>query len=286
MNQPGPAAAGPPELVTEAFRAEAERLSGVAAAQDPASFARPSPCPPWTVGELFYHVRVAVGRVAQALAEPGPEPGSGPVELVSAAGYYRDDHRFSAAVNADRITLAQRGAASLAAAAQAGKGGAAPGLGPAGMGTTGPGPVPAGMGTTGPSPGPAGTATIAPLVRDFDQAWQQTWSLVRATPPDQVVRTRHGDYMLLAEFLRTRVVELAVHGLDLAAGLGRDPWLTDPAAAVVEELLLPASAAVQLRRDLGWDRVTLIAKGTGRLPLAAAEADLLQQRGIRWLSFG
>jgi hypothetical protein len=32
-----------------------------------------------------------------------------------------------------------------------------------------------------------------------------------------VVLTRHGDRMLLTEFLRTRVLELAVHGLDLAA---------------------------------------------------------------------
>jgi len=34
------------------------------------------------------------------------------------------------------------------------------------------------------------------------------------------VLTRHGDVMLLTEFMRTRVLELAVHGLDLAAGVG------------------------------------------------------------------
>jgi uncharacterized protein (TIGR03083 family) len=252
VSRPGSTAAGPPELVTEALRAEAERLSELARAQDRASFARPSPCPPWTVGELFYHVRIALGRVAKALAGTEPAPGSGPGGLVSAVGYYRDDHRFSAAGNADRITLAQQGAASV---------------GPAGL-------------------DPANTDTAAALARDFDQAWQQTWSLVRATPPDRVVRTRHGDYMLLTEFLRTRVVEVGVHGLDLAAGLGRDPWLTDQAVAVIEELLLPAPAAAGLRRDLGWDQVTLIAKGTGRLPLTAAEAGQFQRRGGRRLFLG
>ncbi|EFL12981.1 predicted protein [Streptomyces sp. C] len=30
----------------------------------------------------------------------------------------------------------------------------------------------------------------------------------------------------VSQFLVTRVVEVAVHGLDLAEGLGRDPWLT------------------------------------------------------------
>jgi hypothetical protein len=267
VSRPAAAAAGPPELVTEALRAEAERLSEVARAQDPASFARPSPCPPWTVGELLYHVRIALGRVAKALAETEPGPRSGPGALVSAAGYYRDDHRFSAAGNADRITLAQQGAASLRPAS----------LGAASLGAASLGPA---------SLGPADTGTAAALARDFDQAWLQTWSLVQATPPDRVVRTRHGDYMLLTEFLRTRVVEVAVHGLDLAAGLGRDPWLTDQAAAVIEELLVPAPAAARLRRDLGWDQVTLIAKGTGRLPLTAADAGQFQRRGGRRLFLG
>ncbi len=50
------------------------------------------------------------------------------------------------------------------------------------------------------------------------------------------MRTRHGDTMLVTEFMRTRVLELAVHGLDLAASAGQAPWLTGAAAGVVEEL--------------------------------------------------
>ena len=82
----------------------------------------------------------------------------------------------------------------------------------------------------------------------------------------RVVQTRHGDLMLLAEFLRTRVLELAVHGLDLAAALDRGPWMTAPAAAVTEDLLLPAAAAAGLHADTGWDQVTLIAALTGQAP--------------------
>jgi hypothetical protein len=69
------------------------------------------------------------------------------------------------------------------------------------------------------------------------------------------VRTRHGDVMLLTEFMRTRVLELAVHGLDLATGLGRDPWLTGAGAA-------------------------------GRSPLTAAERQVVESTGVRWLALG
>jgi len=92
--------------------------------------------------------------------------------------------------------------------------------------------------------------------------------------------------MLLAEFLRTRVLELAVHGLDLAAGLDRAPWMTAPAAEVTEDLLLPAAAAARLRAGTGWDRITLIAGLTGRRPLTPAETELVQSAGVGWLALG
>ncbi len=200
-------------MVVDAFRAEAERLSESVSGVDEASFARPSPCPPWTVGELLYHVRIAVGRVPGMLA--GPEPGEGP--LVSAAGYYRPGQRFSSAANTGRITAAQRGAAALA----------------------------------------TGTA----IVGDFEQAWRESWALMRAAPQARVVRTRHGDRMLLTEFLRTRHV-LAV-------------------------LLLPAGTTAQMLMDeTGWDQITMISKATRRIPLTAAETTLIQRHGIRRLALG
>ncbi|WP_211489882.1 maleylpyruvate isomerase N-terminal domain-containing protein [Georgenia thermotolerans] len=57
-------------------------------------------------------------------------------------------------------------------------------------------------------------------------------------PADRVVRTRHGDAMLVADFLTTRVLEVAVHGLDLADALAVEPWLTDDAAAHLRPLWL------------------------------------------------
>jgi uncharacterized protein (TIGR03083 family) len=228
-------ASGP---VADAFRAEAERLSEEISGVDEAGFGRPSPCPPWTVGELLSHVRIGVGRVPAMLAAPEPSPGP----LISAPGYYRPDQRFSPATNRDRIAAAQQAAA-------------APGARP-------------------------------DLARGFDQAWREAWAAVRRAPPDRVVLTRHGDRMLFTEFLRTRVLELAVHGLDLAGGLGRPPWLTEVAAVTVAGLMLPSGAPARLRDESGWDQVMLIAKATGRAPVTPADAALFERHGLRRLSLG
>jgi uncharacterized protein (TIGR03083 family) len=131
--------------------------------------------------------------------------------------------------------------------------------------------------------GAAALGTGAAVARDFDRAWRESWAKVRQAGQARVVRTRHGDRMLLTEFLRTRVLELAVHGLDLAAGLGRPPWMTDAAARVVADLLLPAGAIARLLDESGWDQVTLIAKATGRLPLTLADATLIERHNPRRL---
>lgn len=52
--------------------------------------------------------------------------------------------------------------------------------------------------------GAAALATGTAIVRDFGQAWRESWALTRAAPQARVVRTRHGDRMLVTEFLRTR----------------------------------------------------------------------------------
>jgi uncharacterized protein (TIGR03083 family) len=224
--------------ITEAFGAESDRLCGVLAGLDDTAFARASGCPPWSVADLAYHVRMTIGRLPGML--DGPEPAG--LGLVSAAGYYRADQRFSDATNDDRIRSAQRGAAALPDAAA--------------------------------------------RARDFAAARSDAWTLLGATPPGRVVRTRHGDRMLLSEFLRTRVFELAVHGLDLAVALDREPWMTPLAAEVTGELLLPAAAGARLRADAGWNQVTLIAKLTGRCPATSAESTLIEALGSQRLALG
>jgi uncharacterized protein (TIGR03083 family) len=124
------------------------------------------------------------------------------------------------------------------------------------------------------------------IAAELDRRCRESAELLAAAPADRTVVTRHGDRMLLSDFARTRVVELAVHGLDLAQGLSRLPWLTGEAADVLEDLLLPLGRSNQLRRDLDCDRAGLIARLTGRTSLSQAEQQVVRDAGIRNLAFG
>lgn len=128
--------------------------------------------------------------------------------------------------------------------------------------------------------GPAGVPEVA---EDFARAWRAADTAVAAQPPGRLVHTRHGDAMTLTEFLRTRVVEVGVHGLDLADALDRRPWLTPKAAEVVAVLV---SGGWSMPDGLGWDAVTLVRKATGRSPLTDRERAVVAESGFRWLSFG
>ena len=131
----------------------------------------------------------------------------------------------------------------------------------------------------------AGQTSGAALAVDFAATWQEVDRLCRAEPEFRVVRTRHGDAMLLSDFLVTRVVEIAVHGLDVADALGREPWLTPQAGDVVLELLL-GPGHIAAVGELGWDRPRFLRKATGREPLDVAEAARVERLGIRWLTLG
>ncbi|MFF0154851.1 maleylpyruvate isomerase N-terminal domain-containing protein [Micromonospora sp. NPDC005203] len=123
----------------------------------------------------------------------------------------------------------------------------------------------------------------ATLATAMDRAWRASDAAVAAAPPDRVVGTRHGDAMGVTEFLRTRVVEVGVHGLDLAAALGRPPWLTPPAAEVIADLL---TGGRPTPAGLRWDQLTLIRKTTGRAALTVPERAAIDAAGFRWLAFG
>lgn len=238
----------PSQTRVDAFRAEAAALTAVTAGLTDADLRRPSPCPPWTIAGLLGHLVVAAGRIEQAIAagrDPGAahDPAHAQRPLVTAAGYYRPDHRFSPAVNADRIDVAAALARTL------------------------------------------GTATA--ISAALASACERTLALLTAAPPGLEVRTRHGDRMLLTEFALTRVVELGVHGLDLAIGLNREPWLTGQAATVLEELLLPdGSQSGAVRARLGYDRTGLIARLTGRAAMSPAEQAVLAEGGLTSLALG
>ncbi|MFF4171979.1 maleylpyruvate isomerase family mycothiol-dependent enzyme [Streptomyces sp. NPDC001744] len=120
---------------------------------------------------------------------------------------------------------------------------------------------------------------------DFAATWRRAARLCGDRPAGRTVRTRHGDAMLLSEFLLTRVVEVALHGLDLADALGRDAWLTPAAGDAVAELILGAEHA-GAAGEPGGNRPRLLRKVTGREPLDGAEAARIERLGVRRLTLG
>ncbi|HET6861321.1 MAG TPA: maleylpyruvate isomerase N-terminal domain-containing protein [Streptomyces sp.] len=237
------------EAVLIALKAESQRLYEKVDGLPEGEWGRPSPCAPWTVREVFAHLTTAVGRVESMLA--APEPGPSEV-LVTAAGYYAPDERFSPTANGTRVDSAQEFAVSHA---------------------------------DGRS-----------LAEHFDSVWRSVAATCAKEAPERRVRTRHGDPMLLGDFLVTRVVEVCVHGFDVAAGLGHEPWPTDEASEVVSRLLLGGRRYDEGRgigggyggpaSGTGWDRTTFLRKATGRLPMTAAERMAAERHGLHWLTLG
>lgn len=111
--------------------------------------------------------------------------------------------------------------------------------------------------------------TGSDLVRGWDDLWRTAVSSAETSEPGRVVRT-WGPALTLDEFIRTRVVEITVHGMDLAEALGLGTWSTDGGRAITVGILTrlldptPPSA-------LTWDETTFIEKGTGRRTLTEKE---------------
>ncbi|MEW1914791.1 maleylpyruvate isomerase family mycothiol-dependent enzyme [Kitasatospora sp. NPDC085895] len=124
----------------------------------------------------------------------------------------------------------------------------------------------------------------ADLVADFARTWRNAQELCRKEPERRVVRTRHGDAMLLADFMLTRVFEVAVHGIDLADALGREAWLTPSAADLLLEFL--AGPDTSGATELGWGHARFLRKITGREPLEPEETSRIVRMGVTWLALG
>lgn len=76
--------------------------------------------------------------------------------------------------------------------------------------------------------------------------------------------------MKLADWVVTRVMSVAAHGLDVALTLGLQPWTTQPALNVTCPVLISLLGA-QPPAQLDWDDRTLLAAGTGRRALTSRE---------------
>ena len=107
----------------------------------------------------------------------------------------------------------------------------------------------------------------------WDDLWGHVLDVAEREPPLRAVAT-WGPVTTLDEYLKTRALEITVHGMDLAAALSLDFWTTAEGADVVTRILKGL-----LGQDppdaLGWDDLTFIDKGTGRAALTEDERETL-----------
>ncbi|WP_236543869.1 maleylpyruvate isomerase N-terminal domain-containing protein [Spiractinospora alimapuensis] len=127
--------------------------------------------------------------------------------------------------------------------------------------------------------------TRAALIDHFDHTWRTVAHQCATQPPDRIVRTRHGDAMLLRDYVLTRVVELVLHGIDLAKGTATDRWSSPAGLSAVVDLLL-GPTPVDAASSLGRDDAVMVAKATGRDPVTSGERRLLREHGITLFALG
>jgi uncharacterized protein (TIGR03083 family) len=111
------------------------------------------------------------------------------------------------------------------------------------------------------------------LAGAWDEMWRRSLDLAGAADPGRVVVT-WGPALTLNEFLKTRVLEMTVHRMDLEDALGRKGWGSDDAVSIVDDIM-EGLLGEQPPSDLEWDVVDFIEIGAGRRPLTEAERQIL-----------
>jgi uncharacterized protein (TIGR03083 family) len=110
------------------------------------------------------------------------------------------------------------------------------------------------------------------LARAFDELVRDAVARARRADPGRLIRVWWGPTLRLDEFLKTRVLEVVVHGLDMTHALGRDPIASDEGLQMVRVTLEGLIGGPAPAR---WSDVELIEKGTGRAALDDGDAQEL-----------
>jgi uncharacterized protein (TIGR03083 family) len=118
-------------------------------------------------------------------------------------------------------------------------------------------------------------------VRWFDDVATQTIAALSGWDLDQVVVVPGRGAMRLADWVTTRVISVAAHGLDVAITLGYEPWTTRSALQAVRPVFVEL-LGTPLPGALKWDDAAFLATATGRRALTGREAELLGPHADRF----
>ena len=118
-----------------------------------------------------------------------------------------------------------------------------------------------------------GFPTGAELAGAFASMWPGRIDSAAAADGSRSVQT-FGPVLRLDEFLKTRILEIAVHRLDLLDALGRERTV-EPKSAEIVVGVLDGLLGAERPAALGWSDVEFIEAGTGRRPIEPAERSTL-----------
>jgi hypothetical protein len=101
----------------------------------------------------------------------------------------------------------------------------------------------------------------------FERVWRETLGKLRDQDPERRVHLPAVGAMRLDDWVVTRVISVAAHGVDVALTLQRPPWTTSSALTVMRPVFLSLLDA-QLPEQLGWNDQLLLEVATGRRALS------------------
>lgn len=110
--------------------------------------------------------------------------------------------------------------------------------------------------------------------RWFEEVTQDALTKLGHEDLDGIVMIPQRGAMRLADWVLTRVISVAAHGLDVALTLGRPPWTTSLALTAIRPVFIDLMGAPPPAWT-GWDDHALLAIATGRRALTAEERERL-----------
>jgi uncharacterized protein (TIGR03083 family) len=112
------------------------------------------------------------------------------------------------------------------------------------------------------------------LAAAWDETWRRAVGRAGTEDPSRLVQVVWGPALTLHEYLKTRVLEVTVHRMDMENALGLKGWGTDDAISIVDEVLV-GLLGEEPPTELEWDAVDFIDTATGRRDLTDGEREIL-----------
>jgi uncharacterized protein (TIGR03083 family) len=113
-----------------------------------------------------------------------------------------------------------------------------------------------------------------PLATAWDETWRRAAGRASTEDRSRPLQVSWGPALTLDEYVKTRVLEITVHRMDLENALGLQGWGTDAAISIVDEIL-EGLLGEEPPTELEWDAVDFIDVGTGRRPPTDREREVL-----------